>query len=824
MLEKSLETLFRRYRTRGDAKALGQVFDRTARELLAVAAHLGHGPAEAEDVVQETFLAALSAAKRWDEKRPLMPWLVGILTREARYHRRKAARSVEPDRLAPRVAAAPTDAAEREELATAIAEALRRVPPNYREVLVGHLADGLAPREIAERLGRAPGTVRVQLHRGLEHLRKALPPSFALGVAATAIPGRGLAAVRAEVLAGAPLKIGVSTATIPLRALALAGAAAGVLGLTWMQLGSGAGLAQGPEIELLLADAPDGNVRIDRASDGLRPASPVDRNAGAPAAEEVAGERARRTAVELPEFLTRTEPEPPRARESWSVEGRLIYRGPFDAARARVSLTVDGQPLGATTPDGRGNFQLDFSSYAGNLPADPELFRLRVDHPDFAVAVEEIAPRDFGSGPTYREVRSVKLRAPAGFFEGDVDIPSGVAHVALLPLTKGRGSERLVLEPSADEVSTLGHYRLRAPEPGDYLVVATQSERPPAWCHVTLDKRATDTVLCAPLSITPGCTVIGELRLPPGVTVDGAQIVSRPADVERVLDLRGEATFVSRDGQTVETLPWRGLLWNGERFLRDVLSCPVDEHGRYELRGLAEDLHVLTVVQVPGFEGERFARTETWVPTAPQNLVPEISLLRVAVTKDGEPAPHAPLKASDGQRIYSAATDSSGEGELVVMAARPLRLESSSAAGHAQHFVQSAVASRWVRVSLELGDAPLVPGKLVGATAPTTGDANSASPRTDGPAPPENGLVLLLEGEGPELLHVRWRPSSGGEWQETRVVPETWDMGEDAELTVYMLPDTGPVRDVTATSEGRRWRSEVLVVEADYRIFQLVVD
>lgn len=822
MLDKSLETLFRRYRTRGDAKALGQVFDRTARELLAVAAHLGHGPAEAEDVVQETFLAALSAAKRWDERRPLMPWLVGILTREARHLRRNAARSVEPDRLAPRVSAAPTDEAEREELAAAIAEALRKVPTNYREVLVGHLADGLAPREIAERLGRAPGTVRVQLHRGLEHLRRALPPSFALGVAATALPGRGLAAVRAEVLAAAPVQVGVATATLPLRALAVAGAAAGVLGLTWTQLGGGAGLDGAPELELRVASAPSGNIRLDREDGGLRLAAPPDRAGAIAAVEKLVEERARRAAAAPDELPADPEAELPRAEVSWSVKGRLYYRGAIDATRAHVSLTADGAPLGATTPDERGNFLLDFTALMSEN-ADPEAFVLRVDHPEFAVAVEEIAPRDFGRGPDYREVCTVKLRAPAGFVEGDVDTPGGPTRVALLPLTKGKRAERLVLAPSADETSTTGHFRLRFPEPGDYVVVAAQDERPPAWSLVSLDSRSDRTVLCGHLSIPAGHTLVGDLKLPPGVSAEGARVVSRPTEVEIALDLRGEATYVGRDGETVETLPWNGLLWNGRRFLRDFRTCDVNEEGRFELRGVAEDTHVLALRDFPGFEGERLALTDTWVPGPPLTLVPEISLLRVAVARDGEPAPRAPVRALDGtRRTVTGATDADGEVELVVRSARRLRLESSSPAGNAQRFVQSAVASRWVRVGLELGDAALVPGTIVDAAAPP-GEAQTKGAAPDGgPAPPKNGVVLFLESEGPELLEVSWPTAGGDGWLAKRVAPEVSEKTEEGTFTVYLLPETGAVDTVRAASGARSWRSQLVSIEQDYRIYRLI--
>ena len=52
--------------------------------------------------------------------------------------------------------------------------------------------------EIAGELDRSPGVIRVQLHRGMERLRQALPPGFD-GLGAL-LPGRGMAAVRAAVL------------------------------------------------------------------------------------------------------------------------------------------------------------------------------------------------------------------------------------------------------------------------------------------------------------------------------------------------------------------------------------------------------------------------------------------------------------------------------------------------------------------------------------------------------------------------------------------------------------------------------------------------
>jgi hypothetical protein len=85
------------------------------------------------------------------------------------------------------------------EFVAALETALQRVPLKYRAVLRGHLGDGKKPKQLAQELGASPGTVRVQLHRGLALLRKLLPASFALGLVTSLAP-RGHAALRESIL------------------------------------------------------------------------------------------------------------------------------------------------------------------------------------------------------------------------------------------------------------------------------------------------------------------------------------------------------------------------------------------------------------------------------------------------------------------------------------------------------------------------------------------------------------------------------------------------------------------------------------------------
>ncbi len=70
----------------------------------------------------------------------------------------------------------------------------------FRDALTLRVVHGLSPTEIAHTLNRKPGTVRMQLKRGLEELRAKLPMAISSVLVLAILPERGLAAVRARVL------------------------------------------------------------------------------------------------------------------------------------------------------------------------------------------------------------------------------------------------------------------------------------------------------------------------------------------------------------------------------------------------------------------------------------------------------------------------------------------------------------------------------------------------------------------------------------------------------------------------------------------------
>src|SRR5262245_30311638 len=95
-----LEALFLSYRASGDATALARVFDRAAPQLYEIARRLARDRAEAEDLLQDTFVTAIEKRASWDEREPLLPWLIGILAVLSRRLRRESARLPDPERLA----------------------------------------------------------------------------------------------------------------------------------------------------------------------------------------------------------------------------------------------------------------------------------------------------------------------------------------------------------------------------------------------------------------------------------------------------------------------------------------------------------------------------------------------------------------------------------------------------------------------------------------------------------------------------------------------------------------------------------------------------
>lgn len=131
------------------------------------------GRAEAEDLTQEVFAAAVAAlGEARVESPPPLAWLYTVAQR----------RLVDAARRG-RLAAVPTPAEEEPavrdagygwEVAEALAGAVAALPESQRDVVVAKLWEGRPLSEIADRLGTTEAACKMRLARGLAQLRDRL--------------------------------------------------------------------------------------------------------------------------------------------------------------------------------------------------------------------------------------------------------------------------------------------------------------------------------------------------------------------------------------------------------------------------------------------------------------------------------------------------------------------------------------------------------------------------------------------------------------------------------------------------------------------------
>jgi RNA polymerase sigma-70 factor (ECF subfamily) len=128
----------------------------------------------ARDVVQETWLAALKSPPR--SAAALKGWLSSVARNAARDSMRGEARRSEREAAAARPERLESTAAIHERLAVqrSVVDAVLRLPEPYRSPVLLRYYKGLTPDAIARRLDRKASTVRSQLTRSLELLRRDL--------------------------------------------------------------------------------------------------------------------------------------------------------------------------------------------------------------------------------------------------------------------------------------------------------------------------------------------------------------------------------------------------------------------------------------------------------------------------------------------------------------------------------------------------------------------------------------------------------------------------------------------------------------------------
>ena len=174
-------------RARSDPEAFGVLYERHVRSVFGFALGKLHDPNLAEDITSQTFLQALRALPRYEQRgMPFRGWLLRIAANliadrfrspiaEQPFAARRGRGDLGDGDRSPILEIA-DPAAESDltswELAQDFADLIRDLTPEQRTVIQLRFAEALPIAEIAARMSRSEGSVKMLLLRGLQQLRK----------------------------------------------------------------------------------------------------------------------------------------------------------------------------------------------------------------------------------------------------------------------------------------------------------------------------------------------------------------------------------------------------------------------------------------------------------------------------------------------------------------------------------------------------------------------------------------------------------------------------------------------------------------------------
>jgi RNA polymerase sigma-70 factor, ECF subfamily len=165
----------------GDERAFQDLVDRHKDLVFALIARTVQDRSRAEDLAQEVFLRVHRGLPYFRGEARLSTWIYRIVSNVCVQEHGRAAPTVSLDAIdeadgLPRV---PTpSAADRQfgdlELRDRLEKAIARLPANYRLLIAAHYLRGIRYEDLAEALELPLGTVKTQLHRAKQQLRRLL--------------------------------------------------------------------------------------------------------------------------------------------------------------------------------------------------------------------------------------------------------------------------------------------------------------------------------------------------------------------------------------------------------------------------------------------------------------------------------------------------------------------------------------------------------------------------------------------------------------------------------------------------------------------------
>jgi RNA polymerase sigma-70 factor (ECF subfamily) len=143
-------------------------------DLYRLAKWLLRNQAEAEDLVQETFVEALRSFHRFEQGTNCRAWLIKIMYHLLSKRRRESNRLRVVGDVDEQIAETVAPAASGDLAGEEVLNALKRLPQHYQEVVILSDVEELNYKEIADALSIPIGTVMSRLSRGRSLLRSEL--------------------------------------------------------------------------------------------------------------------------------------------------------------------------------------------------------------------------------------------------------------------------------------------------------------------------------------------------------------------------------------------------------------------------------------------------------------------------------------------------------------------------------------------------------------------------------------------------------------------------------------------------------------------------
>ncbi len=167
----------------GQTAAFGTIVERYWKMVVAMALTRIADPADAEDVAQESFLKAYSQLHNLRDPSRFAGWLGKITIQQCSNSVRRSVRcrsafgcKATPLAELDAKAAEPANPGLTQHQIHFVRQMVRRLPAKLQSLIVMRFVAGLSAVQIAEQLGKRPGTVRVRLHRAYKVLRRDLAP------------------------------------------------------------------------------------------------------------------------------------------------------------------------------------------------------------------------------------------------------------------------------------------------------------------------------------------------------------------------------------------------------------------------------------------------------------------------------------------------------------------------------------------------------------------------------------------------------------------------------------------------------------------------